>query len=88
MRLTENDLNRLEYELAKIKYRKLADLRVDTRRTKATPRAERVSVVCVKLIGSFVRIDSRCVGKETGGKLGTTEREGGNISVNKERVKS
>ena len=46
IRIIENDLNILEYELAKIKYRKLADLRENIRRTAVRPKAGRDSMVC------------------------------------------
>ena len=46
IRIIENDLNILEYELAKVKYRKLADLRENIRRTAVRPKAGRDSMVC------------------------------------------
>ena len=65
-RIIENDLNILEYELAKIKYRKLIDLRENIRRTAVQPKAGRDSMVFEKLRGSSEVADYRGVGEGTG----------------------
>ena len=60
IRIIENDLNILEYELAKVKYRKLADLRENIRLYGLRQGGIQW---CVKLIGSSEVADSRGVGE-------------------------